>query len=121
MLMQIDRLASVGAAQYDAAKDKLAQDISRCTYRCIPLATSSMRKLPISRNAGPHAKGHGAVRFVRCYMFNQTLCCQALGKDDCRVKEDLACYVQSKIQEIIQYSECTMVQAHHYHMAQGDC
>ena len=53
MLMQIDKLADAGAAQYDAAKEKLAQDISRCTYIHIPLAKPSEN----GQSAGPHAKG----------------------------------------------------------------
>ena len=52
VLMQIDKLANVGAAQYDAAKEKLAQDISRCTYIHTPLATPSKSK----QSAGPHTK-----------------------------------------------------------------
>ena len=53
MLMQIDKLANVGAAQYDAAKEKLAQDISRCAHIHMPLATPSKSK----QSAGPYAKG----------------------------------------------------------------
>ena len=62
MLMQIDKLASVGAAQYDAAKEKLAQDISRCSHISIPLAAPSRKR----QSAGHHATG--ALRSGRLYV-----------------------------------------------------